>query len=151
FTLSGGFSIFPGLIDQIFYIAPKARFYSTEKITVSAGAIYAGIEKNKFGVVYGVGTLSGKYAALTLGLGYGFNQNDFEEHPVIVLGGEVQIGESTKLITENWIIPGGKVFIYSFGLRIFGEKVAGDFGLFGSSESGRGFPFFPWLGIGFNL
>lgn len=149
-TISGGFSIFPGLVDQVFYIAPKAKLFTYKRIDFSAGAIYAGFDKNKFGIVYAVSTLTTEKTAFTLGVGYGYDQDEIAQKPVIVFGAEIQISESSKLITENWIITGSSL-IYSFGIRVFGEKVAGDFGLFGTSERSSGFPFFPWIGIGFNL
>jgi len=84
-------------------------------------------------------------------LGWGFVGSDFGDAPPIVLGGEVQVSESVKLLSENWIPAGADEAILSFGIRFFGEHLAGDFGLITSTEASGGFPFIPWLGFVYNF
>jgi hypothetical protein len=49
-----------------------------------------------------------------------------------MLGGELRAGRSTKLITENYLIPGfdgGQGSILSGGIRFFGEQLSADLGI----------------------
>ena len=105
-----------------------------------------------FGITYGVATVGTSTAALTVGLGWGFVDGEFSANPLLVIGGEVQLSNSVKLITENWFPPKMDGGIISFGIRFFGESIAGDFGLMRPTESsGGGFPFLPWIGFAYNF
>ncbi len=151
-TLSGGMSLVPGVSEQLLYFAPKIRFAHLENFDLAGGVLYAGVPSaGSFGIAYGVATFGSERAALTVGLGYGFADGDFADSPVIVLGGEVQLSNSLKLLTENWLPPESDVLVYSFGLRFFGESLAADFGFIGVTESTEGWPFFPWLGFAYNF
>ena len=103
------------------------------------------------GIVYGVGTYGSHDAALTAGLGWGFAEGEVSNKPVLMLGGELRVSNSVKLLTENWFPPGTDIFLYSFGIRFFGESLAADLGFIGSSKGWGGFPFIPWLGFAYNF
>ena len=153
-SLAGGISLIPGAKEQIYYLAPKLTPLHLENIDVSAGVLYinaTGTDFSGVGIVYGVGTYGKQDAALTAGLGWGFAQGEVSNKPILMLGGELRISNSIKLLTENWIPPGTDVFLYSFGIRFFGESLAADLGLIGSSKGLNGFPFIPWLGFAYNF
>ena len=61
--------------------------------------------------------------------------------------GEVQISNGVKLLTENWLLTSDEdLLLFSGGVRFFGEKLAVDLALVGSSDSfDQGFPFVPWV------
>lgn len=51
----------------------------------------------------------------------------FGNSPFITLGGKIQLSNSIKLLSENWIIPDLPVIV-SFGTRFFNDNLAADFG-----------------------
>jgi hypothetical protein len=78
--------------------------------------------------------------------------SELSDDPSLVIGGEVQLSNSIKLITENWFPPKMDGGLVSFGIRFFGESIAGDFGLMRSTNSSSsGFPFLPWVGFVYNF
>lgn len=151
-TLSGGVSILPGASEQVIYAGSKVRFFESEVVTLGGGFIYAHVSDSDFGTAYGVASIGSQRAALTVGLGWGFIDWEFSGTPVIMLGGEVQLSNSIKLLTENWIPPDTDFAILSFGIRFFGDNLAADLGLITSTDvSGDGFPFLPWIGFVYNF
>ena len=84
-------------------------------------------------------------------MGYGFYEGELADRPVVVLGGEFQVSNSVKILTENWIVPGADGAIISLGLRFFDDHLAADFGLFTSTNAKGNFPFIPWLGFCYNF
>jgi len=152
-SIAGGLSLFPGTNSQLLYFAPKVQAVHTEHLDVSFGVLYLKIPEvdRGVGISYGVLTAGNPRAAVTFGLGWGFIGEDFSDGPSIVIGGETQVSESVKLLSENWIPAGSDLAILSFGVRFFGEHLAGDFGLMTTTESGDGFPFIPWVGFVYNF
>ena len=150
-AFSGGISLIPGADTQLLYIAPKVNILNQEKFSLSGGVLYMTVTDESFGVAYGVATYGRSSGAVTVGLGWGFVDGDFSSKPLVVLGGELQVSGSVKLITENWILPGDSPAVISFGIRFFGASLATDFGLITSTESSEGFPFLPWLGFAYNF
>jgi hypothetical protein len=158
-SLGGGLTLLPGAPDQIFYLAPKLAFTTQDEMfSAGVGALYMNTfssENDALGIVYGIGTYGTPRAGLTLGLGYGYSEGEFASNPVVLVGGEVQVSNSLKLISENWFPVGSDVSLLSFGFRFFGENLAADLGFFYPMENGEGisegFPFLPWLGFAYNF
>lgn len=154
-TLAGGVSILPGAKGQIVYVAPKITPVHLKNIDLAAGVLYMHPttgNSSGLGIVYTVGTYGSVDRALTVGLGWGFSSSELANKPVLMLGGELRISGSIKIITENWIPPEGDLVIYSFGFRFFGEKLAADLGFIRPSQfTSDGFPFVPWLGFSYNF
>lgn len=152
-AIAGGISLIPGADNQVIYIAPKITPIRTENFDLSGGVLYLKPpgESEGGGVAYGIGTYGTSKASITFGLGFGFSGGDFAEKPILVLGGDVRVSKSVKLMTENWIVL-GEGSVLSFGIRFFGKSLAADFGLVYPTDSGGdGFPFFPWLGFAYNF
>jgi hypothetical protein len=151
-TVAAGMTLFPGATEQILYFAPKARILHTESLDLGGGVLYIRVTGHTAGIAYGVTTIGSQKASLTGGLGWGFIDGDFASTPSLVLGGELQLSNSSKLITENWFPAHSDVAIISFGIRFFGENIAGDFGLLRTTAAtGSGFPFLPWVGFAYNF
>lgn len=154
-SMAGGISLLPAAEEQIIYLAPRLTPLHFKDVDVSAGVLYVsatGADFSGVGIVYGVGTYGTRDAALTAGLGWGFAEGEISNEPVLMLGGELRVSNSVKLLTENWIPPSSGGFVYSFGVRFFGENLAADFGLLGWSKGiSDGFPFFPWIGFAYNF
>lgn len=156
-TLAGGISLVPGATDQLFYLGPKISVpLGSGGSYLALGGHYASVfaaSSDGVAVLYGVGTFGSHTAALTIGGGYGYAESQFSQSPILILGGEVQLSGSMKLITENWFPVGSEVSILSLGMRFFGDRLSADFGLyyFLSDGSSEGFPFIPWLSFAFGF
>lgn len=154
FTLAGGVSLVPGASSQLVYLAPKFTPYQDEKMAFSTGVLYLQVpdETDGGGVLYGVSTFGSFDRAFTVGAGWGFGGGEFVEKPVIILGGEARVGRYTKVISENYLVPGEKNALVSGGVRFFGENLAADFSLLALvGEDTSGFPFVPWIGFAYNF
>jgi len=146
-------SLVSGADGQLLYIAPKFIPLRVEDFDLSVGVLYVSVPNNDegAGIAYTVATYGTEKAAITFGLGFGFSGADFADQPIIVLGGEIRLSKSIKLLSENWFVLAEETNLLSFGLRFFGENLAADFGLVFSTEGGDGFPFLPWLGFAYNF
>jgi hypothetical protein len=150
-TLSGGVSLFPGAEEQVIYIAPKVRVLHLDNFDLSGGVLYCHVDEEDFGIFYGVTSIGSSKASLTLGLGWGYADGETAESPAVMFGGELQLSNSVKLVTENWKLPEEDNLFLSFGLRFFGEHLAADFGLVTTTGETEGFPFIPWIGFAYNF
>jgi len=161
FSVAGGMTIIPGATDQLFYLNGKARVLNLEEFDLSAGILYTNItsaDENGLTVIYANSTYGTRDAALTLTAGLSVSGTENSgQYPLFIIGGELKLSNSAKLLSENWILTSpesGKIF--SLGVRFFGKKVAGDFGLMyfvdedGESAIG-GWPFIPWVGLSYNF
>lgn len=161
-SLAGGMTIIPGagVSDQLYYLNGKARVLHLEEFDLSAGILYTNIttEEENLTIIYANSTYGTRDAAVTFSAGLSFSGNENSgKYPVFIIGGELKLSNSAKLLSENWILTSpesGKIF--SLGVRFFGKKVAGDFGLLyfvdkdGESIIG-GWPFIPWVGVSYNF
>jgi hypothetical protein len=151
-TLSGGVSLVPGVDEQVIYAGAKVGIFESEVVTLAGGFIYAHVSDTDFGIAYGVVSIGSQRIAGTLGIGLGYEDWEFSDTPVIILGGEVQVSNSIKLLTENWLPPDADYIIISLAIRFFGDNIAADFGLVTSTDvSTEGFPFLPWVGFVYNF
>ena len=140
-SIGAGMSLVPGLSvdEQVFYVTPKLRVYSTPTFSLSAGALVAGVGRissdSPFGVLYGVGTYGSEDASLTAGAGWGFQQSTTSQHAVIVLGGSTRTTRNVALVTENYFYTGGgTVGLLSGGVRMMSERIAVDLAGFTTTE-----------------
>lgn len=160
-NVAGGISLIPWVDGQLYYFNFKARPVHLNDFDLSAGVFYANVTSSSeggVGALYLMGTYGNDKSALTLGGGYGFSTDEgVSDYPVLIIGGELQFSKSSKLISENWIITGNNgTGIVSLGVRFFGRKMAGDFGLIYDTDisggnGSSGWPFIPWVGLHFNF
>lgn len=130
-----------GVPQPIFYVTPKIAVEVVKNFRVGAGVYYLSIpsfgafedKRAHAGIFYGVGTYGNADDNITLGLGYGFVDNESTQSPIITVSGMKRISRKTALVTENWFAPiqefgGGNSYygIYSYGIRFFGEKLSVD-------------------------
>lgn len=147
-SIGGGMSLFPAGIDQqLFYFTPKIGAEVRDNVNLAVGALVVGgiPDEATVGIVYGVGTFGPPDASITAGLGYGFAGTTVARNPVAMIGGEFRIARNVALVTENYIIPDTHANpLYSYGVRLMGEKMTVDLALFNISGEGRtglGFPY----------
>ena len=128
--LAGGTPLAPDAIGRIFWLAPKLRVVDREALDVSIGvlSIFGPDFDESFGILYGTGTWGSDDDALTAGLGFGYYDRSLGDRPVVMIGGEVRVARSVKLVSENWIFPEGVGFV-SGGVRFIGERLSADLGI----------------------
>ncbi len=162
-TIGGGVSLVPGLSlgEQVYYVTPKVGFVQRENVQLAAGALIAaapfndaGDTSERFGVLYGVGTLGSRDRNVTLGLGWGFAGDDVESSPVIMLGGQTRVSRRVSLVSENYVFRAiGDGALVSYGARFMGERIAVDLAFINFVGGGGGtiFPGVPFVGFVFNF
>jgi hypothetical protein len=156
-TLGGGISLFPGVEEQLLYGAAKVTFVEQGGVALAAGGFVATVtgEGGYGGSVFGVGTFGGAKAALSLGLGFAYGEGEFGESPAVMIGGEYQVSNNIKLLSENYVVPAVEdAVVVSGGLRFIGERLAADFALFtvpALLDDLGGFPFLPWISFAYNF
>ncbi|MCK5130730.1 MAG: hypothetical protein KAR40_01085, partial [Candidatus Sabulitectum sp.] len=67
---------------------------------------------------------------------------------ILIVGGDLQLSNRTKLITENWIfLHEDKPQVFSAGIRFFGERMAVDLALISVAEMWEegNWPMMPWV------
>lgn len=158
-TVAGGISIVPGAEAQLFYLNGKVRVLKVKNFDLSTGLLYTNVtSSSESGLteLYAIGTYGTDNISLTLGGGLSFTSNSSETYPILIIGGEARVSNSVKFVSENWIPTepkSGKIF--SIGVRFFGKRLAGDFGLIlpvdNRGETIRGWPFIPWIGLNYNF
>jgi hypothetical protein len=136
FTVSAGTPVFPGLIGEVFYLAPKVEVVRAPAASVAVGALALFATKamdGTVGLLYGVGTLGTPDAAVTAGLTVPVILTDRESRigrdPSFMVGGERRIGPRSKLLSENYVFAGGDLALVSGGVRFFGDRLSADFGI----------------------
>lgn len=141
FTIAGGTPVIPGLIGNVFYVAPKLTVVETTHASYAIGAlsfaVTEAVSDGTFGLLYGVGTWGNRDNAFTAGAGWGYRwggaSSELSSAPLIVLGGETRVGRRVKLVTENWFYTGSGANggIISGGVRFIGDRLSSDLGLLG--------------------
>ena len=151
-TIAGGTPIVPEVLGRVWYLAPRVQLVRTEQVHLSTGVLAFfnladewGDDPDAIGIFYGAGTVGSVDNALTFGAGWGFAGSDVEGRPALMLGGEARVSRRVKLITENYLVSyedsqydwetdtyrdgTGHLGLVGFGVRLFGERLAGDLGL----------------------
>lgn len=141
-TLGGGVLVVPEEFGELLLFAPKLEVVRRPGFRAAVGAIagFSAGDEESVGVLYGVGTLGSSDGALTVGASFPFvtdgSNGDIGTDPLLLLGGELRLSRSVKLITENHITT-GEGGLFSGGVRFFGERLSADFGL-GTLRDGGG-------------
>jgi len=108
-----------------------------------------------FGLLYAVGTLGGSTAWVTGGMAFGFADGGISENPAILLGRELQLSNSVKLMSENYVFVNVEDgLLMSGGLRFVGERIAVDVALVtfpALLTAVEGYAFLPWIGFAYNF
>ncbi len=137
--------------DRPFWFVPKVQVVALEQVAVSLGALAIVGGDDTAGILYGVATLGAPDHAVTMGLGYGWVNDELANTPAILVGGEARVAKGVKLITENYLIPtgdGDSAVLLSAGPRFFNERLSADLGIAVSATGGGGF--FPLVNFVYN-
>ena len=108
-SIAGGMSLIPGapLSEQLYYFMPKLTFDISRKVGIGGGLLFLPIpdETENISLAYGVTSFGKPSGALTLGVGFPLVSGTFSSS-VLLVGADLQVSNSAKLITENWIFTG---------------------------------------------
>jgi hypothetical protein len=162
FGLSDNFSIGAGMIPLFLFnagptpvwIVPKFSIpIIKDKVNFGTGAFLGSVIGESMGLtglVFGTTTFGSRDKNMSIGIAYGFNNDDWMDTPIINLSFMGRVNPKTYLISENYILPiEGEVFaIFSFGGRSIVRNISIDYSLWvpGGFESGV-FIAIPYLGI----
>ena len=157
-TIGGGMTLLPGvdIDDQVFYFTPKIGIKTSSNTNFAAGALILALpeiddESPVVGILYGVGTFGKPDGSVTLGLGYGFVEDEIADKPMFMIGGEKRISRRMSFVSENWIFPEVDEPVVSYGFRFFGEGISVDLALFNVLGEDIFFPGIPWVDFVFNF
>lgn len=178
---SAGVSILPFSPSQLFSLNVKAQVFDGETVDVAVGNLFAtpvgeGFGEGFGGTAYGLATFGSARRSVTLGTyvayaGVDLEDTvcdgdvctteddfafDFSDGALIMLGGETQISNSVKLISENYVGfgEGEPDAVVSGGIRFFGDALAVDLAFFrplGGNDDWDGFPFLPYVSFAYNF
>jgi hypothetical protein len=176
-----GVSLVPGSSFQLLTLNAKARVLSTSNVDVAVGNLVVtpvgeGTGEGFGGTAYGLVTVGDARQAFTLGAYVAYagldvssttcsgdvceTETNFDfgvaNGAVLMLGGEVQVSNSAKLMTENYLGfgEGEAGGIVSGGVRFFSEQIAVDLALARPFDAGNdygGFPLIPYLAFAYNF
>ena len=132
FTIGGGV-----ILPIAAFITPKVSFKIAPKFFMGAGTLL-GIAPNNtvIGVGYAIATYGSIEHNITLGSGFGFYDDTFQEKPIITLAAMTRVSKRISLVTENWMVPysdyeyvNGQTInttkyygLVSYGIRLMSEK-----------------------------
>lgn len=139
--VSGGTVIAPEIVGDIFWFEPKVGILSRPGLHVAVGAVafFASreLDEGSIGAVHLTGTFGDERKALTVGAGFPFyadaEDTVWADEPVASLGGELWVGQSVKLISENYFVLSepGEYGLVTGGARIVAGRLSADVGLGG--------------------
>ncbi len=137
--VSGGMSMFPGapLNEQIYYVSPKIRLVGNDWVGAAAGVLWLalGFDDKSAGLAYGVVTAESETASLTVGPAFPFlTDGGFTDEVLGLVGIEARVSRGLKVMSENWILPGGEGAFFTFGLRLLADRFTIEAGALVPSE-----------------
>ena len=102
-----GFSVIPGLglTEQLKYVAPRIGIQTSDEFAVSVGALYISAKDVAAGIAFAVGSIGQQDNSFTAGIGLGYTKAEeeefkFDEHPIIMLGGNIRLSNSIAFVSE---------------------------------------------------
>jgi hypothetical protein len=163
FSISGGLSFIPGpsLADQFLYFIPRIGTQLGYNLAASAGIFYISDPSGLFShslrtTLYFANMSYGKKTGhLTIGLGREYQKKDETAlaadppRQVLMIGGNLQLGNSVAFVLENWIPFQRKAEapLISFAIRLFGKRNAVDLGCVINNTAHQDPVFYPLLFI----
>ena len=149
-TIGGGMSIIPTdnfVENNVYYLMPKVGLVQSEEVNVAVGGLIGAIpgdDGGAGGIGYGVATFGPPQGNVTIGAGMVFGDDGMIDEPLLMAGFYKRLTRRTAFLSENYGMPGVDGFVFSYGLRFFGEKLSVDFALLNASEGGI-FPGIPYI------
>ncbi|MBK8443437.1 MAG: hypothetical protein IPL35_08480 [Sphingobacteriales bacterium] len=158
FTIGGGIELI-SLIngEPIFMLNPKLGFPLGGKWAAGGGVLYINskifsserdFELNGLGIGYGLLTYGSHEHNMSLGVGYGWVNDEIANQPILTVSGMTRVSKRLGLVSENWFLPieGSLKGLWGYGGRIMGENLTVDLGFIYNREVANdifkiGFPY----------
>ncbi len=149
FSIGAGFegiSTFMG--EPIFFVMPKFGYEFFKNFSAGISYLYGNaavaIEEGGFsgiGVIYGTVTYGNMDYNGTVGFGWAHAEGSMTNDPLITVSGMARVARRLAIVTENYLIPADPYYaIFSYGLRILGERSAFDISFLNSKDIAEVFP-----------
>jgi len=143
FGLADNFSVGAGMLPLFLFagsptpvwLVPKISIpVVRDKFNIGTGAFLGTIldeDSGIFGLLYGTATIGSRDKNLSIGLAYGFAEDNWMEKPVINLSGMIRVSPKSYLITENYILQleDERFVLISLGARSIVRNVGIDYSL----------------------
>lgn len=149
FTLGAGGILLPGLGSTTFLLTPKVCLNRNKPVKFGIGSLSAlsFIRRDRYsstsgrqeytdtqlsGLLYGSATFGNEERNGTISAGWAYGNGDITRTPIFSGSYFVRFARKAAFITENWLIPSDNDFvggILSAGVRLFGDRIGGDLGL----------------------
>jgi len=118
--------------ERVVYLAPKLGLYSNGLTDFAIGGFFFHEVGNSFsgleyGALYGVLTRGTPDRAVLLAAGAVYDEDGFRDEAIVMLGAEMRVSRTIKLITENYFTSVRS--LSSIGVRFFGERLSADLGV----------------------
>lgn len=114
-----------------------------------SGWFYSDARRLNIGIAGAMATLGDENRQITLGAGW--SVLDFPwltRYPLVTLSGQYRFARRMSFISENWVLPipgSDSPYLLSYGVRVMGTRIAGDFALINNANISRvlgpGIPF----------
>jgi len=173
-SVAGGTVLLPEAFGRVWYVAPKVTFYERADLAIGLGGVGLGAFFNDEAwtavLGYGLVTYGSPERSFTAGAGAAVAEGGLSTGLILMLGGDLQLSNSIKLVTENYLLPTERFVdfdpvtrrsryetryepVISGGIRFFGPRLAADLALltFPSIIGEVSFPFVPWVGFAYNF
>ena len=118
------------------------------------GWIFSGPDRLNLGLAGAMATLGDENRQITLAAGW--SVLDFSwvtRYPMVNLSGQYRFGKRFSFISENWVLPllgRDAPYLLSYGVRVMGTRIAGDFAFLNSASVSRVFaPGIPYASFTF--
>ncbi len=149
FSIGAGFegiSTFKG--QPIFFIMPKFGYEFFKNFSAGISYLYGNaafaIEEAGFsgiGVIYGTLTYGDMNYNGTVGFGWAHAEGTMTNEPLITVSGMARVAQRLALVTENYLVPADPYYaVFSYGLRILGERSSFDISFLNSKDIAKVFP-----------
>ncbi len=148
-AVSAGMSLIPGADKQVWFFAPKLSYKISPQLDIAVGAFLLDLPEDLNSEIlgYSMTTFGDRLHSFTLGFAASLESNS-DNNQIIIVGGDHQVSNRVKLITENWLfLEGDSPKVFSGGIRFFGERMAVDLAFFSVAEMWEGgtWPLIPWV------
>lgn len=169
FTLGGGGILLPGFGSTTLLLTPKvclnrnratkfgigtlsAVTFVRDTRYTSTGSRQDYTDTQLSGLLYGSVTFGHEERNGTISAGWAYGNGDITRTPIFSGSYFVRFARKAAFITENWLIPSDNDFvggILSAGVRLFGDRIGGDLGLWVPVGAGNDSFFFavPYAGL----
>lgn len=134
FNIGAGFELLSLISarDPLLWLTPKYDFEISDGIRGSSSLLFLKLPSSQYSLfgIWSVGaTFGNKENNLSVGMGFGFVDSDFNTNPAITISGMTRLSRKLMFVSENFLTYEREfIYLMFYGLRILGETMAFDIG-----------------------